>query len=250
MTSSGDDPDFARISRIHTQWSLIQQAHQPLSPEAAQQARAVMVSRYIAPIYRYLNKIIGDPDAAEDVAHEIVLKLMQGRLVNASPEQGRFRDYLKTVLINTARSWQKRDETHRAARAEFEDLAAEPETQGFEKCIRDDVMRAAWNDLEECELRTRQPFASVLKWRTTVTTTTTEGLLELLRNVTGREYSGSNARKILQRAREHYAHLLLERVRQLLPPDQRDNAALEEELMVLGLHGTCRTAMQSPQQLH
>ncbi len=242
--NADDGSELDRISRIQTQWSLLQQAHQPLSPEQAQQARAAVVQRYISPIYRYLRRIMRNADAAEDVAHDIVLKLLQGQMSGATPDRGRFRDYLKTVLINAARSWQTKNVRNQMVSNELEDKPIDTDDREFDSCVRSEVMQAAWKDLEESERRTKQPVASVLRWRTTVASTSTEGLQTLLLQVTGRQYTGDGARKLLQRSRDEYAQFVLEQVRQLLPPDQRDKAALEEELLALGLHDTCRRALQ------
>lgn len=238
-----NDASAARISRIETQWSLLQRAHESDDGESARIARSLVVQRYIAPMYRYLNRVMGDPDAAEDVAHEVVLRLMQGRMAGATPSRGRFRDYLRTVLINAARARHKRDRAEVSLNGVVTVDPPEPDQDAFEQCVRDEVMQAAWRDLEECEQRTGQPFATLLRWRTTVARTTSEALQQQLLVATGRDYSAASARKLLQRARDQYAHLLVERVRQLLPPEQRDAAAVEEELLALGLHTTCRSVL-------
>jgi RNA polymerase sigma factor (sigma-70 family) len=240
-----DDHESDRISRISTQWTLLQQAHQSDATDDAIAARSAVVQRYIGPIYRYLQKVMLDPASAEDVAHDVVLKLMQGQLAGASPDRGRFRDYLKTILLNSARAWHRRSHREMAESEGWSQLAEEAEADAFDHCVRDEVMQAAWKSLEDIERQTQQPFASVLRWRTTVASTSSPELCALLRSVTGREYSEGNARKVLQRARDQYALLVVEQVRGLLPAANQTREDIEAELTALGLHGTCRSALNS-----
>jgi DNA-directed RNA polymerase specialized sigma24 family protein len=241
-TMTNNESESERISRIHTQWTLLHQAHQPTS-ETAQEARAAVVQRYIRPIYRYLSRVMENSDAAEDVAHEVVLKLMQGQFSGVAQERGRFRDYLKSVLLNSARAWKKRASKEASIQTEERDIPADKETREFDHCVREELMQSAWQDLQEFENRTKLPYASVLRWRTSSEETSTEALRQELFSLTGRELSSSHARKILQRARDQFSYLIIERIRQLLPPDQRSPSAIEEELLALGLHSMCRSAL-------
>jgi DNA-directed RNA polymerase specialized sigma24 family protein len=249
MTLSSDrmsQTDDERISRINTQWTLLHQAHQGSSIETSQEARAAVVQRYIGPIYRYLNRIMGNADAAEDVAHEVVLILMQGRMAAVSKDRGRFRDYLKSVLANAARAARKRASRDQRVMTPAEEFdAAEEDATAFDHCLRDELLQNTWNDLQEVEHRTQQPFATALRWKTNADRSATAELCAVLASITGREYTEAAARKVLQRARDQFAHLLVERVRHLLPTDQRTSENLEQELRDLGLLAMCRSAFEN-----
>src|SRR5436190_24182316 len=92
-----DDGD-QRLSRISTKWTLMFQAHQPGENEAA--ARGQILGRYTGPVYRYLLGAVGDADVAEELSQELALRFLRGDFHRARPEGGRFRNYLKTALVN------------------------------------------------------------------------------------------------------------------------------------------------------
>src|SRR5262245_54474212 len=102
-----DDLD-QRLSRIATQWTLLVQAHGPGAVSAAQ---AALLARYRDAAVRYLLGAVRDADAAEELAQEFALRFLRGDFRRASPEKGRFRDYLRTALIHLV------DDFHRARRA-------------------------------------------------------------------------------------------------------------------------------------
>src|SRR5262249_23195157 len=81
-------PKF-RLEDISTEWSLI---HNPVQ----------FVMRYAPAIQRYLAALIKPPSDAEDVAKEFFLRVVKNGFVHARRERGRFRDYVKTAVRNTA----------------------------------------------------------------------------------------------------------------------------------------------------
>src|SRR5262245_99982 len=95
--SSSDDTD--RLSQIRTRWSLLVQAHRS-SAGPAHEAQAELMERYSGAIYRYLLAALGNPHDANDLAQEFAVRLLEGRFERASPERGRFRDFLKASLRN------------------------------------------------------------------------------------------------------------------------------------------------------
>src|SRR4051812_28898735 len=103
--------DEERISRIQTRWTVLLQAHQ--GGDAAQQAQAEMVLRYHGAAYRYLLAMLREPTQAEELAQEFAVRFLRGDFRNASPEKGRFRDFLKTALRNLARKHWRDDPRQR-----------------------------------------------------------------------------------------------------------------------------------------
>jgi len=59
-----------------------------------------LVLRYSGAVYRYLVGALRDSDAAADLAQEFAVRFIRGDFRRASPDRGRFRNYLKSALIN------------------------------------------------------------------------------------------------------------------------------------------------------
>src|SRR5262245_42827101 len=105
-----DQAHPSRLDRISTSWDLLTQAHQGTG-DAASAAQRLLLERYGGAVRRYLGAILRDDAAADDLTQEFGLALLQGKLVHASPGKGRFRDYLKAVvvhLVSRYRQQQKR----------------------------------------------------------------------------------------------------------------------------------------------
>ena len=101
-----------------------------------------MLQRYAGAVFRYLLGAVRDADAAEELSHEFAVRLLRGDFHRATPERGRFRDYLKTALINLVndyfRNQQQRPRSLEssaldAAAAEHNELEYESD---FETCWR------------------------------------------------------------------------------------------------------------------
>src|SRR2546421_2034702 len=87
-----------RLSQIQTVWTVLRQAHDG-SPQA-QAAVQLLVLRYRGAVHRYLSRLLGDADAADDLTQEFSLALLKGELRGADPARGRFRSYVKSVLFH------------------------------------------------------------------------------------------------------------------------------------------------------
>src|SRR4051812_31946614 len=66
-----------RLSQITTLWSQVFLAHQGPT-DAAIAAQRLLIERYGRAIYRYLLTILRDPDAADELAQELALRLIRG----------------------------------------------------------------------------------------------------------------------------------------------------------------------------
>src|SRR5437764_448925 len=95
MTQTADD---LRLSRIDTLWTVICQAKDP--DRAVRAAQARMLERYGGAVRRYLLAATRDSEAADELGQEFAVRFLRGGLRGARPERGRFRDYLKGVLIH------------------------------------------------------------------------------------------------------------------------------------------------------
>ncbi|HEY6562856.1 MAG TPA: sigma factor, partial [Pirellulaceae bacterium] len=87
-----------RLSHIRTQWSAVFDAHR--AEHGNCDTRNQLVHRYLGAVHRYLLGAVKDPELAEDLCQEFAVRFLRGDLRRADPDRGRFRDYVRTVLIN------------------------------------------------------------------------------------------------------------------------------------------------------
>ena len=100
MSSSLDNK---RLSSISTDWEKVLAAHDDKSPEhEAAKLRGEIFRQYSKCVQQYLLGATRCHHAAEDLTQEFALRFVRGDFKNASPDRGRFRDYLKTSLRNLA----------------------------------------------------------------------------------------------------------------------------------------------------
>ena len=90
------------LNRISTLWTLVRTAHGPgADDEARVDAQAKLLERYQRAIYRYLLHVLRrDADAADELFQEFALRFLRGDFKGADQRRGRFRDFLKGVLIH------------------------------------------------------------------------------------------------------------------------------------------------------
>lgn len=241
----------SRLSRISTSWELIQRAHLALG-DAATIARARLMERYHGAAYRYLLATLGDADAADEVFQEFALRLARGDFRNADPGRGRFRQFVKTALINLVRDYQrKRRRVGRSLEAiHLEPLASdasheiEDEDERLVQSWRAELLSRAWVALQTVEARTGRPYYRVLRMKSENPTLSSPELAERLSVELQKKppWNDVALRKLLQRAREEFARLLVEEVAQGLEGPSPEE--LETELLELGLHAYCRPALK------
>jgi RNA polymerase sigma-70 factor (ECF subfamily) len=236
------DETDSHLSHIRTHWSLVCKAHSGKSAEAST-AQLRLLQSYGGAIQRYLLAATRDPEAAEELAQEFALRFIRGDFHGADPGKGRFRDYVKTVLIRLVAGYHRRKY---AAPGPLPADAAEPATPSpsddaeFLASWRRDLLDRTWAALEALENDTGQPYHTVLKRRVDEAgegPTSAQMAAELTTSA-GRPFTAEGVRKVLQRAREKFARLLVEEVRQSL--DDPTPEQLEQELRDLGLWGYCQ----------
>src|SRR5262245_57411143 len=89
LNRSTTDPSLGAISTL---WTVVRNAH----GDHAAAARQELCRRYHGAVERFLRAIA--PDIAADLAQDFAVKLLQGNLAGASPDRGRFRDFVKGVV--------------------------------------------------------------------------------------------------------------------------------------------------------
>ena len=226
-----------RLSRIETHWSAVVQAHAS-SAAGAREARNRQIMRYSGAVYRYLLGAVRDPDAAADLCQEFAVRFLRGDFRRAAPERGRFRDYVKTALVNLATDF------HRARQAGPKPLDTDapaqtlPSEDDFVGGWRQAVLDQTWKALAEAN----PAFHTVLLLRIENPDMQSPEMAAQAGARLGRPMTPENVRKLLQRSHGKFADLLLDRVAESL--EEPTAAALESELAALDLLKYCRSALE------
>jgi RNA polymerase sigma-70 factor (ECF subfamily) len=231
-----------RLSQLSTCWTLLTQAHGGVA-NLEVQARAALIERYKAAIYRYLLGSLHNPDAADEVFQEFALRLIRGDFHNVDASRGRFRNYVKVTLSNLVQTYRKR--SNREALPSLEDpeeVVADSSDldAAFLENWRKAVLDRAWEALSACQRPGGAPYHDALRLRTEEPELTNEELLQRLnkRLPVGYALTAANLRKVLQRARAMFTDLLVEEVARSQPEE------LEQELIDLGFYAYCRQALE------
>jgi RNA polymerase sigma-70 factor (ECF subfamily) len=237
---SPQDDEDARLSRIATRWTMLQEARDG-PPEAAAEARKLLLLRYHRAAYRYLLGAVRDPDAAEELAQELALRFLRGDFRRADPERGRFRDYLKTALIHLVDGYYgaRRDRPRPLPADEIVRVATVADLGGdFLSSWRTELIDRALEALAQA----RPTQHAALMARLDDPAATSTELADRIAAKLGKPVRADHVRKALQRAHESFAELLLEDVAHSLGPDP--GVALEQELRELDLLKYCRQALE------
>jgi DNA-directed RNA polymerase specialized sigma24 family protein len=228
----------SRLDRISTSWTLLAQAHAAARDTAAI-ARALLVERYRGAVRRYLGALLRDDEAAEDLTQEFGLALIEGKLAKATPDRGRFRDYIKAVVLHLVSRHRKQQ--RRLPRQVGEDadraVAADPGDATFVQSWRDELLARSWEALSQAH----HGYFSVLHYRAAHPDAAIDEMIAGLSAQLGRKLSAEALRQMLHRARAMFAELLLTLVAQSLrdPSDE----AIERELADLNLLSYCRATV-------
>jgi RNA polymerase sigma-70 factor (ECF subfamily) len=236
----------SRLSRISTVWTLLEKR----DPQPGQQDfRAALIQRYQGAVYRYLLGATRDPDVADELFQEFALRFIQGAFHRADRNRGRFRDYLRTVLIHLVVDHQKRQrnrprplDTNVLTPAVQPEQVAEADEQ-FRTSWRDELLARAWATMAQAKREGGQPYYSLLRFRAEHADATSA---EMAAYLTGQvhpdqPFTEAAVRKMLQRARAQFAETLLDDVAYSLGHPAPD--VLEQELIDLDLLPYCRGAL-------
>jgi RNA polymerase sigma factor (sigma-70 family) len=230
-----------RLSLIPTLWSLVQLAHHgPVA--AARTARQQLLERYQGAIYRYLRKLLHDPDAADEVFQEFALELVHGKLQGADRQRGRFRNFVKGTLFHLVADYRRRQRrwpaplpAEVAGRVEADEAAC---GRLFLESWRDELLARAWGALATIEATTGQPLYAVLRFRADHPEMHSPQLAEELAVRLRRPFTAASVRQTLHRARVKFAALLVEEVSQSLADPGSEH--VDAELLELGLFEYCQ----------
>ncbi len=238
-----DEKQALHLSQIQTNWSMIFQAHRG-SAEEAVAAQEALMGRYGGAVHRYLLGITRDPDLAADLAQDFALRFLRGDFRRADPRYGRFRNFVKTAVLNLV------IDHHRRKRFRPRNLTEEsPEPsvpapdlaeldRRFVECWREELLERAWAELERLQRQSGQPFYTVLRLRADHPDLHSPEMAGRLTERLGRSVNAGWVRQTLLRARERFVALIVEEVGRSLGHPTAEQ--VEEELMDLGLWDYCR----------
>jgi hypothetical protein len=220
------------LNQITTRWSIVNDP-------------AKVVVRYAPAIRSYLEAILRNGHDADEVSQEFALHVLRHKFDKASPQRGRFRDYVKVSARNAALIYLRKKTRSGEATALTEDLdtlanpaagndpaaaASDEWLNHWRRCLLDKV----WRALESHELRSPgNLYHTVLRLSVDHPTEDSESLAARATATTGRVLRGDAFRKQLSRARRMFAERLAEEVAATL--GQPTPAEIEQELAELGL---------------
>jgi RNA polymerase sigma-70 factor (ECF subfamily) len=230
----------SRLDEISTRWTVLRRAHGEAGSGEVSEWRNALALRYYAAVRRYLGGVLRDDDAADEVSQEVMARILEGRLSAATPERGRFRDFLKGVMRNAARAHQYRGRRGRVGGSEevvegaVDDEPDGGESSGWEGEWKRTVLEAAWSGLAAYEQQhAGNVFHTVLRLRVEHPDDDSGALAGRLSKAAGRKFAAAAARQQLHRAREQFAEMVIDEVaRGLSEPTPQ---AIREELTELGL---------------
>jgi Sigma-70 region 2 len=240
------EPTPDRLSQISTMWTALLRAHGG-APDEDRRLLAGLIERYQGAAYRYLTAATGDPDVAAELFQEFAVRFLRGDFRRVSPDRGRFRDYLRTVLINLARRRPGVAGGPPIADIDPDQLPAAAENATDEEFLshwRESLLECAWKRLEEAERAGGPPYFTVLRARADQPDLPSTELAVWLTNrmKPNEPFTDAGVRKLLQRARDLLTDLLVAEVAASVPT--RDRERLAQELIDLGFYGYCRKALE------
>jgi RNA polymerase sigma factor (sigma-70 family) len=240
-----EDQDL-RLSRISTLWSVVFAASK--SSEEAQQAREKLLERYGGAVSRYLRGVVRNADVADDLGQDFAVRFLRGDFRRADPQRGRFRNLVKTALLNLVTDYFRRQKARpqllppdspESAAAPY---SAEDLDRSFLDSWRGELLARAWDALARQQEQSKQPFHTVLRFRADHPDLRASQLAEQLSRQLGKPVTENWVRQVLYRARKLFADFLIDDVMQSLSNPSLEQ--VEEELSELGLLTYCRPAME------
>lgn len=255
------DHASVNLGNIQTQWSLIRKAHQmSVVGQSASSAREQMVMQYAPAIRRFVQLLVRDPDKADELSQDAVVRLLKGDFAGADPQRGRFRDLLKTAVRNMARNDWNRESRRQGVEFDLELLdgdetdAASRWEQEWTSRWRDTIMNLVWERLQQWEQQQPNSVAyTVLRLRAEKPEANSTELAELLSLQSGRSFKPDATRQQLRRARIRFTELLIEEI--VNGMDDPDQQQITEELITLGLYASVKDVLpqemlKSPESAH
>jgi hypothetical protein len=213
-----------RLNDISTEWNVILDTPR-------------FVQRYAPAIQRYVGALVRNCHDTEEVVQDFFLRIAQRGLLRPS-QGGRFRDYLKAAVRNTARKYLRRNRVSKPADLDVLGDRIADKTQAtsdqlwvdeWRKCLLERACRA----LEEHQSQSPGNLSHiVLNVIVENPLDDSKTLAARISTAIGRPLREEAFRKQLSRARRLLARLLAKEVARTL--DHATSDQIKEELIVLG----------------
>jgi RNA polymerase sigma-70 factor (ECF subfamily) len=239
--------ELDRLSQIETLWSVVRNAHQS-DEEIAREAQRKLLQQYGNAIQRYLIAKLRDPAAADDVYQDFAVKFVRGDFHKASPDIGRFRTFLRTVLFRQIADYYRAKKRRGGMQLDVQmvdpadDSDEVQRDDQFAEVWRDEMLKKAWDSLYELEVNSGKPWYSVLQMRVRNPEMRSADLARAVGEQLDKPMSSANVRVLLHRAREKFSVLLIESISNSLNSTSADN--IENELAELKLLEYCQAALE------
>ena len=218
------------LSQLDTPWTAILEDKN----DRVSDAQRHVLEYYGDCILRYLRKLAGDENVANDLGQEFAIRFIQGNYHNANPERGRFRDYLKALLRNLYNEYcRKQNKKKSISLTEVDEVAAVELQSDFDEIWRQTVLARTWEKLRVDELDHANSYYTVLKFRADHPTLRSSKIAEQLSVQIGKELTSDWVRQKLSRSRKRFAELLLVEVGDTVQSQEKSD--IEAELAELRL---------------
>ena len=234
------EPQFSpRLDQIETQWSLLLRAHEISSSDALH----ALVLRYSPAIRGYVRNLTRNDADADELAQEVVVRILKGDFSGANPKRGRFRDLLMVAVRNMVRNHWGRVNRGPKTGVEFPEAVEPSDLSSGTNLSEDDDWLNQWranlieigmSRLERYQRENPESAAYLaLQLRSSFPDLDSTGLAQKLSEMTGREINAANYRQILKRGRVRFAEYIVEEIAQGL--ETADVSRVQEELITVGL---------------
>lgn len=231
-----------RIDSLVTNWSLLIEAHR--NPEdsvivqQAVQARQTLLHRYRKPIYRYVLACTNDRDATDDILQKFALVILEGKLHRANPSRGRFRKYVKTVVLNLIRDHIAESGGVSLPAHLVDESAQADSNQQFADGWRSTLLERAMQQLEKM----KPTQFRVLSLSVQFSDVSSKELAIIFVDKYKQSMNGANIRKTLQRAYQSYGDCVVHQVAASI--ENPTPESVSSELSDLRLQSQCADAFQ------
>jgi hypothetical protein len=207
------------------------------------------VMRYAPAVRRYVGALIRNEHDTEDVVQDFLLRAVRRPFTPAQVRRGRFRDYLKAMLRNAAITHFRRTAVRPGAGADLADFPApgidEAADREWLAEWRGCLLERAWEALELHEREAPAGLAyTVLRLTADNPEEPSAALAARAAARAGRAVSVDAFRKQLERARRHFAQMLVNEIRETLEAGSAEDVV--EELRALGLMEHVRDFLPEP----
>jgi RNA polymerase sigma factor (sigma-70 family) len=223
----------SRLEAISTRWSLLRQARAS-GLEISGEARRALVLRYRPAVLSYVKALLRGSQDADDVAQNVMLRLLEGDFAGADPSRGRFRDLLKTAIRNMVRNHWSREKRRKTVDFDVSEVGTQADNREWLESWRAGVMDLAWKALQQEQRRRPDSLIyTTLRLRAEHPEDSSEQLAERLSKKTGKPVRADAFRQQLRRSRMRFTDVLIAEIAAGLADPTPESIA--EELGDLGL---------------